>query len=156
MHTILGVLLFCESFLLCVTCVFICSRSRRDYWEHLLPASGRPKCPSLSTPEGWGVTKGHADLLQHKEATSTQEMKHVLEMQKKTKPSVWARQSEKAETPIPLIGQQERDERKGGKFPSSVWRLKKSTCNSDAPFVEYYQINPKTKNNKVCLLYFTT
>ena len=52
-----------------------------------MPASGRPKCPSLSTPECWGVTKGHADLLQHKEATSTQEMKHLLEMQKKAKSS---------------------------------------------------------------------
>ncbi|XP_068995202.1 betaine--homocysteine S-methyltransferase 1-like [Embiotoca jacksoni] len=27
------------------------ARSRRDYWEHLLPASGRPMCPSLSTPD---------------------------------------------------------------------------------------------------------
>ncbi|TKS78297.1 Betaine--homocysteine S-methyltransferase 1 [Collichthys lucidus] len=60
-------------------------RARRDYWETIMPASGRPKCPSMSTPEGWGVTKGHADLLQHREATSSQEMKHVLEMQKKAK-----------------------------------------------------------------------
>lgn len=62
-------------------------RSRREYWENLSPASGRPKCPSMSTPENWGVTKGHADLLQHKEATTTQEMKHVLELQKKSKTS---------------------------------------------------------------------
>lgn len=87
MHTILGKILFGASFPLCVTWVFVSSRSRREYWEHLMPASGRPKCPSTSTPEGWGVTKGHADLLQHKEATSTQEMKHVLEMQKKAKSS---------------------------------------------------------------------
>ena len=60
-------------------------RARRDYWEQLQPASGRPLCPSMSTPEGWGVTKGHADLLQHKEATSSQEMKHVVELQKKAK-----------------------------------------------------------------------
>lgn len=72
---------------MCVIIVSVSLRARRDYWEHLLPASGRPKCASLSTPEGWGVTKGHADLLQHKEATSTQEMKHVLEMQKKVKSS---------------------------------------------------------------------
>uniref|UniRef100_A0A3P8TMB8 Betaine-homocysteine methyltransferase n=1 Tax=Amphiprion percula TaxID=161767 RepID=A0A3P8TMB8_AMPPE len=63
------------------------ARCRREYWENLLPASGRPKCASLSTPESWGVTKGHADLLQHKEATTTQEMKHALEMQKKAKSS---------------------------------------------------------------------
>ena len=65
-------------------CVYL-PRARRDYWEQLKPASGRPLCPSMSTPEGWGVTKGHADLLQHKEATSSQEMKHVVELQKKAK-----------------------------------------------------------------------
>jgi len=72
---------------LCLTRVSVPSRARRDYWENLAPASGRPKCPSMSTPEGSGVTKGHDDLLQHKEATSSQEMKHVLELQKKSKPS---------------------------------------------------------------------
>ncbi|KAK5932271.1 hypothetical protein CgunFtcFv8_003990 [Champsocephalus gunnari] len=63
------------------------ARARRDYWEHITPASGRPKCPSLSTPEGWGVTKGHAELMQQKEATSSQEIKHLMEMQKKAKSS---------------------------------------------------------------------
>ncbi|XP_035999813.1 betaine--homocysteine S-methyltransferase 1 [Fundulus heteroclitus] len=63
------------------------ARAQRHYWENIRPASGRPKCPSLSTPESWGVTKGHSELLQHKEATTTQEMKHVLEMQKKAKAS---------------------------------------------------------------------
>ncbi|KAM8865747.1 betaine--homocysteine S-methyltransferase 1-like [Synchiropus picturatus] len=61
------------------------ARSRREYWENIHPASGRPLCPSLSTPECWGITKGHSDLMQHKEATSAQEMKHLLEMQKKHK-----------------------------------------------------------------------
>ena len=60
-------------------------RARREYWETIQPASGRPLCPSLSTPAGWGVTKGHADLLQHKEATSVQEMKHVVEKSQKSK-----------------------------------------------------------------------
>uniref|UniRef100_A0A3Q2CU16 Betaine--homocysteine S-methyltransferase 1-like n=1 Tax=Cyprinodon variegatus TaxID=28743 RepID=A0A3Q2CU16_CYPVA len=63
------------------------ARARRDYWENIRPASGRPQCPSLSTPEGWGVTKGHSELVQHKEATSAQEMNRVLEMQKKAKSS---------------------------------------------------------------------
>lgn len=72
----------------------------------------------MSTPEGWGVTKGHADLLQHREATSSQEMKHVLEMQKKAKSSAWARQSNETEAPIPLVSHQERDEGEGEKsFP---------------------------------------
>eukprot|EP00069_Balaena_mysticetus_P002528 bmy_16200T0 len=26
-------------------------RARREYWENLLPASGRPFCPSLSKPD---------------------------------------------------------------------------------------------------------
>nr|XP_023678932.1 betaine--homocysteine S-methyltransferase 1-like [Paramormyrops kingsleyae] len=63
------------------------ARSRREYWEQLQPASGRPTCPSMSRPEGWGVTKGHADLIQHREVTSKQEMQHLLEMQKKAKAS---------------------------------------------------------------------
>ncbi|XP_036383201.1 betaine--homocysteine S-methyltransferase 1-like isoform X1 [Megalops cyprinoides] len=63
------------------------ARSRREYWERIQPASGRPTCPSMSTPEGWGVTKGHADLVQHKEATSEQEIQHLLEVQRKVKAS---------------------------------------------------------------------
>ncbi|XP_061654991.1 betaine--homocysteine S-methyltransferase 1 [Phyllopteryx taeniolatus] len=50
------------------------ARARRDYWEKLKPASGRPLCPSMSTPDGWGVTKGHADLMQQKEATTKEQL----------------------------------------------------------------------------------
>uniref|UniRef100_A0A3Q2XVB3 Betaine-homocysteine methyltransferase n=1 Tax=Hippocampus comes TaxID=109280 RepID=A0A3Q2XVB3_HIPCM len=50
------------------------ARARRDYWEKLKPASGRPLCPSMSTPDGWGITKGHADLMQQKEATSKEQL----------------------------------------------------------------------------------
>ncbi|XP_048099367.1 betaine--homocysteine S-methyltransferase 1-like [Alosa alosa] len=63
------------------------ARSRKDYWEGLRPSSGRPDCATMSHPEGWGVTKGHADLLQHAEATSAQEIQHLLEMQRKAKSS---------------------------------------------------------------------
>jgi len=28
---------------------YLCYRAHREYWEHLLPASGRPKCPSMAT-----------------------------------------------------------------------------------------------------------
>ncbi|KAI3362096.1 hypothetical protein L3Q82_012431 [Scortum barcoo] len=55
------------------------ARARRDYWEKLKPASGRPYCPSLSMPDGWGVTKGHADLMQQKEATSPEQLKALFE-----------------------------------------------------------------------------
>uniref|UniRef100_A0A4W5K799 Betaine-homocysteine methyltransferase n=1 Tax=Hucho hucho TaxID=62062 RepID=A0A4W5K799_9TELE len=58
------------------------ARARRDYWEKLKPASGRPECPSMSTPDSWGVTKGHADLMQHKEATSLDELMPLFEKAK--------------------------------------------------------------------------
>ncbi|XP_055729967.1 betaine--homocysteine S-methyltransferase 1-like [Salvelinus fontinalis] len=58
------------------------ARARQDYWEKLKPASGRPKCLSMSTPDSWGVTKGHADLMQHKEATSLDELKPLFEKAK--------------------------------------------------------------------------
>ncbi|XP_006626786.3 betaine--homocysteine S-methyltransferase 1 [Lepisosteus oculatus] len=61
------------------------ARARRDYWEKLLPASGRPLCPSMSTPDGWGVTKGHADLMQQREATTEGQLKELFEKQKKAK-----------------------------------------------------------------------
>ncbi|CAL8406320.1 unnamed protein product [Arctogadus glacialis] len=51
------------------------ARARRDYWEKLPPASGRPHCASMSTPAGWGVTKGHAQLMQKKESTTQDELK---------------------------------------------------------------------------------
>lgn len=54
-------------------------RARRDYWEKLKPASGRPFCPSMSKPDSWGVTKGHADLMQQKEATSQEQLKALFE-----------------------------------------------------------------------------
>uniref|UniRef100_A0A3Q1FMG8 Betaine--homocysteine S-methyltransferase 1-like n=1 Tax=Acanthochromis polyacanthus TaxID=80966 RepID=A0A3Q1FMG8_9TELE len=33
------------------------ARARREYWENLLPASGRPKCPSMATPANDGLTE---------------------------------------------------------------------------------------------------
>lgn len=54
-------------------------RARRDYWENLKPASGRPRCPSMATPDGWGITKGHADLMQQKEATSQEQLKALFD-----------------------------------------------------------------------------
>ena len=32
------------------------ARARQDYWENIKPASGRPLCSSMSTPDQWGVT----------------------------------------------------------------------------------------------------
>ncbi|XP_029921359.1 betaine--homocysteine S-methyltransferase 1-like [Myripristis murdjan] len=54
------------------------ARARRDYWEKLMPASGRPYCPSMSNPDGWGVTKGHADLMQQKEPTSQEQLRALF------------------------------------------------------------------------------
>ncbi|KAA8592707.1 hypothetical protein FQN60_018162 [Etheostoma spectabile] len=58
------------------------ARARRDYWENLKPASGRPLCPSMSAPDGWGVTKGHTDLMQQKEATSQDQLKQLFDRSK--------------------------------------------------------------------------
>uniref|UniRef100_A0A8C4DHT3 Betaine-homocysteine methyltransferase n=1 Tax=Dicentrarchus labrax TaxID=13489 RepID=A0A8C4DHT3_DICLA len=60
------------------------ARARRDYWEKLKPASGRPFCPSMAMPDGWGVTKGHADLMQQKEATSQEQLKALFDKANKT------------------------------------------------------------------------
>ena len=97
--------------------IWLClPRARRDYWEQILPSSGRPLCASLSTPAGWGVTKGHADLLQHKEATSAQEMKHVVEKLQKAK---WEREREEC---LSWCGERKEEEgteegHRGGSFP---------------------------------------
>ncbi|KAJ3604173.1 hypothetical protein NHX12_028914 [Muraenolepis orangiensis] len=58
------------------------ARARRDYWEGLKPASGRPQCPSMATPDSWGVTKGHADLMQQKEATTKEQLKPLFDKAK--------------------------------------------------------------------------
>ncbi|KAL4617517.1 betaine-homocysteine S-methyltransferase 1 [Arapaima gigas] len=58
------------------------ARARRDYWEKLKPASGRPFCPSMSTPDSWGMTKGHGDLMQQKEATSEEQLKQLFQKAK--------------------------------------------------------------------------
>ncbi|KAJ7335884.1 hypothetical protein JRQ81_013825 [Phrynocephalus forsythii] len=58
------------------------ARARKEYWENLLPASGRPYCPSLSHPDNWGVTKGDKELIQQKEATSEQQLKELFNKQK--------------------------------------------------------------------------
>ncbi|NWI90294.1 BHMT1 methyltransferase, partial [Pitta sordida] len=58
------------------------ARARKEYWENLKPASGRPYCPSMSKPDGWGVTKGAKELMQQKEATSEQQLKELFQKQK--------------------------------------------------------------------------
>ncbi|KAM8960845.1 betaine--homocysteine S-methyltransferase 1 [Pelodytes ibericus] len=57
------------------------ARARREYWEQLKPASGRPYCPSMSKPDAWGVTKGDADLMQQKNATTEAQLKTVIAKQ---------------------------------------------------------------------------
>ncbi|KAG8131018.1 putative Betaine--homocysteine S-methyltransferase 1-like protein [Naja naja] len=57
----------------------IAEEARKEYWENMLPASGRPYCPSLSKPDDWEVTKG--DLIQQKEATTEQQLKELFKKQ---------------------------------------------------------------------------
>ncbi|KAI8479601.1 hypothetical protein Bbelb_390450 [Branchiostoma belcheri] len=53
------------------------ARARREYWENLKPASGRPFCPSCSKPDNWGVTAGDDMLKQKTEATTEEEIKQL-------------------------------------------------------------------------------
>ncbi|CAJ0927826.1 unnamed protein product [Ranitomeya imitator] len=57
------------------------ARARRDYWEKLHPASGRPYCPSMAKPDAWGVTKGDAELMQQKEATTENQLRELFSKQ---------------------------------------------------------------------------
>jgi len=54
------------------------ARANKEYWENIKPASGRPFCPTLSTPDQWGVTAGHKHLKQHKEKTTEEEMRDLI------------------------------------------------------------------------------
>merc|ERR1719219_1170530 len=57
------------------------ARARREYWEKMKPAGGRPYCPAMSKPDAWGVTKGDDILIQQKEATSKEQIKTVQKIQ---------------------------------------------------------------------------
>jgi betaine-homocysteine S-methyltransferase len=57
------------------------ARARRDYWEKIQPASGRPCCPSMSKPDNWGFTQGDKELVQQTEATSLDQIQTVVKIQ---------------------------------------------------------------------------
>ncbi|ERE81707.1 betaine--homocysteine S-methyltransferase 1 [Cricetulus griseus] len=61
---------------------WIRARARKEYWQNLRIASGRPYNPSMSKPDAWGVTKGTSELMQQKEATTEQQLKELFEKQK--------------------------------------------------------------------------
>ena len=54
------------------------ARARKDYWENLKPASGRPYCPCLSKPDAWGITAGDKELVQKSEKTTDAEIEALL------------------------------------------------------------------------------
>jgi betaine-homocysteine S-methyltransferase len=54
------------------------ARARRDYWENLNPASGRPFSSSLANPDCWGVTAGDKMLQQQCEKTTEEELKTLF------------------------------------------------------------------------------
>ena len=54
------------------------NRARKDYWDNLCPCTGRPYSASFSKPDEWGVSRGDALLMQHKDHTTDEEMKSVL------------------------------------------------------------------------------
>jgi len=53
------------------------ARARRDYWEAMKPASGRPLCPACSTPDAWGVTQGSTALYQTKHKTENENYEYA-------------------------------------------------------------------------------
>ena len=57
--------------------LFINIRARRDYWENLHPASGRPESSAYSKPNAWGVTAGDDLLKQQREATTQAEISNL-------------------------------------------------------------------------------
>lgn len=54
------------------------ARARREYWENLKPASGRPLSAALSQPSAWGVTAGDEMLKQQTSATTVEELKELV------------------------------------------------------------------------------
>uniref|UniRef100_S4RIA8 Hcy-binding domain-containing protein n=1 Tax=Petromyzon marinus TaxID=7757 RepID=S4RIA8_PETMA len=58
------------------------SRARKDYWEKLEPSTGRPFSCACSHPDSWGITKGHADLVQQTDATTENQLKALFTSQK--------------------------------------------------------------------------
>jgi betaine-homocysteine S-methyltransferase len=59
------------------------ARARKDYWDNLEPASGRPKSSALSKPDNWGMTAGSALLKQHAEETTVEELTAVFDHKSK-------------------------------------------------------------------------
>ena len=58
--------------------ILITFRARKEYWEGLKPATGRPTSASMSNPDAWGVTQGSEDLKQHAEVTTKEELEKVF------------------------------------------------------------------------------
>ena len=42
--------------IIAMTSLFVMDRARRQYWEDVEPASGRPYSSAFSHPDNWGVT----------------------------------------------------------------------------------------------------
>jgi len=59
------------------------ARARKDYWETLVPASGRPYSSALSKPSNWGVTAGDANLIQQDAETTDEDIKKLSEFKRK-------------------------------------------------------------------------
>ncbi len=58
--------------------VYLFCRARKDYWQHIKPASGRALCAAHATPDNWGVTQGDDILKQKKQQTSDDELKSLF------------------------------------------------------------------------------
>lgn len=53
-------------------------RARREYWENLVPATGRPYSSAFSSPQPhFDLIPGHEDFRQQKEMTTEEEVKNL-------------------------------------------------------------------------------
>lgn len=54
------------------------ARARREYWENLVPATGRPYSSAFSSPQPhFDLIPGHEDFRQQKEMTTEEEVKNL-------------------------------------------------------------------------------
>lgn len=53
------------------------ARAQKNYWQNLVPATGRPHSASLSNPVNWNISR--KDLEQHSSATTDDEQAKVFE-----------------------------------------------------------------------------
>jgi len=79
------------------------ARAKKDYWQCLCPASGRPFCATMSKPDAWGVTQGDDKLMQNFQTGSKTTAETNLELKTKLLEAVEKAPSESSSNGQPEI-----------------------------------------------------